>query len=282
LIQKLQIVFNNRELGSIFWIVLIVLLLLLKKSIRESILRVFFAFIKRKIITMILFSLIYSTSIVYILSQVYLWDPSMIKDSILWYILTAFAILFNLNNAGENKDYFKGIIRDNIRLVIVLEFIANIHSFNLWIEMILIPIIISLSILLAVVETKTEFKIIEKPIWTILTTFGLFLLILSIIDIIRSINQYANYTTLKTFLLPIILTVTFIPCAYLIALFMNYELLFVRIDILLNDKKLIRYARRRTLLKCGFNLRKVNRLTPLVIKEFHANIKKEDIKIVLN
>jgi len=206
----------------------------------------------------------------------------MIKDSILWYILTAFAILFNLNNAGENKDYFKGIIRDNIRLVIVLEFIANIHSFNLWIEMILIPIIISLSILLAVVETKTEFKIIEKPIWTILTTFGLFLLILSIIDIIRSINQYANYTTLKTFLLPIILTVTFIPCAYLIALFMNYELLFVRIDILLNDKKLIRYARRRTLLKCGFNLRKVNRLTPLVIKEFHANIKKEDIKIVLN
>lgn len=168
-----------------------------------------------------------------------------------------------------------------MKFILVLEFVINIHHFSLYAELIILPLLIIISLLVAIGGTDPKFKPVENVLTTILTIIGLSLLVLSIIDIINSIKQYANFDTLKAILLPLILSVAFIPFAYLIGLYINYELLFTRFKIFLDDIKLRRYAQRRAFYRCGFNLGKIKNLTPIIMKEFYSGINRNEIKTIL-
>lgn len=281
ILQKTQDVFSNREISTFFWIIIVIMYLLLNKSMRESFMGVLVSFFKWKIQATILFAFLFSIGIVYILFYINFWDSSLLKDSILWFIVSAFVILFNLNDTAKNKNHFKDIVIDNLKIIVVFEFIVNIHNFSLLVEFIFIPIMVFLVLIQAISESKDEYKIVFKFINGILSVIGLALLILSIIDIVNEFKTYASLDTLKSFFLPIILTLTFIPCAYLIALVMKYESLFIRVGFYVPDKKKRRYVKRRVFLKCTFSLSKINSMSPK-INYLYTTATKSEIKEIIN
>jgi hypothetical protein len=279
--EKILESLSNRELATIIWLLIFISITLTQKSIRKSIGSVLTAFIAKKILTVILASLLYTSVIILILYKLKLWQLSFLKDSFYWYSMTALVILFNLNDTSKNKNYFKDILLQNIRFMIIIEFIVNIYSFSFWIELIFIPIFILISIITAYGEVYAEYKKVGEIGSTILSIIGLTLFALSIIEIIKSIDNYANAEELKIFLFPIILSITFIPFAYMTAIYMEYELLFARMKIFQFDKKLLRFAKRRLFLRKGFRLWKIKSMTPIIIKEFYSGISKDEIKTVI-
>ncbi len=56
-----------------------------------------------------------------------------------------------------------------------------------------------------------------------------------------------------------LLTFVFLPFVYLMALFMKYENIFVRIDIFNKDLKLAKFAKRKVFTVYHFNLMKLNK-----------------------
>jgi hypothetical protein len=66
---------------------------------------------------------------------------------------------------------------------------------------------------------------------------------------------------LRDLLLPPLFTIAFLPFMYLIALFLKYENVFTRIDIVNTNSELARYTKRRILAACRFNLRKLSKLS---------------------
>ena len=61
-----------------------------------------------------------------------------------------------------------------------------------------------------------------------------------------------------SFINPIILTVGYLPFSYLLAVYMVYEMLFVRLSIFIkNDPKLVKFIKRRIIFICHFNLFKL-------------------------
>lgn len=204
----------------------------------------------------------------------------MLKDSILWFILSAFVILFTLDKATKRKNHFRNIIVNSFKIVIVLEFVVNIYNFNLITELILMPIIIFFAMLQGYSEAKEEYKKVGKIFGGVLAIFGFTLLILSIIEIVNSINIYASFETLKSFLLPIILTVAFVPFAYFIALYMNYETLFIRLKFILRDKRNYRYARGRVVIRGNLKLGKISKISKN-INELYNESTKSDIKNII-
>jgi len=279
--QNIQTIFSNREISTFLWIIVAIISLQLYKPFRKSIKGVLSAFFQWKIISMILFAVLYSCGIIYLLNYFEFWNASMLKDSIYWFILSAFVILFNIDNASKEKNYFRDIVIDNFKIVVAIEFVVNIHNFSFTFELIFIPLIVFFAIIQGVSETKDKTKILGKTIGGIFSILGIILLILSIIDIINDINIYASFDTLKSLLLPIILTISFIPCAYLIAIIMNYESLFSRIGFSLNNKKVRKYAKRRILMKCNLRLSKINALSPK-INELYDQSTISDIKKNIN
>ena len=239
------------------------------------------SFFKWKIQATILFALLYSIGIVLILFYISYWDNSLLKDSILWFMVSAFIILFNLNDTDKKKNHFKDIVIDNLKIILVFEFVVNIHNFNLLVEFIFIPIMVFLVLIQTTSESMEEYKKVFKFINGTLSVIGLVLIILSVIDIINEFETYASFDTLKSFLLPIILTLSFIPCAYLIALVMKYESLFVRVGFYVPDNKKRRYAKRRIFLKCIFSLSRINTMSPK-INYLYTTATKAKIKEIIN
>ena len=204
----------------------------------------------------------------------------MIKDVLLWFIGSAVVTLFNLPNSRK-EGLFKKLLTDNLKLIVVFQFIVNTRVFSLPIELILIPAITFLVILNSVAELKEEHKKVKRLIDWILTLIGLTFLMLAIIGITEDVSKFASYKTLKSFLLPIILSITFIPYAYLTKLFMSYEMLYVRLGFFLRNKRDLRYAKRRVFTKAFLNLKKLNRIS-YSINQLHNNSTRDDIRSVIN
>lgn len=273
--EKLHEIFNNRELASIIWLAIIGLLLQINKSTREASINLLKSFFEWKITSVILLALSYSAAIVWILWIFKFWDHALLKGTIIWFTGSGFFILMNLNKADKEKNFFKNILRDNLKLILILEFVINFHKFSLLAEMFILPALAFLAMLQVFAEKEERAKIVKTAIDWIFVIIAVTFFIISIRDITNDITGFANYSNLKSFLLPVILSISFIPFAYLIAVFMNYEILFVRLGFYLKNKSDLRFAKLRTIKKCGLQLSRIRTLSPKINCLYNGSTRKE-------
>jgi hypothetical protein len=222
----------------------------------------------------------YVVIISFALQYISLWDFSMLKDTIYWTFGVGFILIMNSNKAFKEDQYFKKILRDNFRFVLIIEFILGLYVFGLVTEYLLAPIVIVFSVLLGISETDEKYSQVKNLLYIIFGIVGVFYLIFSIYKIYEDINEFASFNTLKSFLYPIIMTPIFLPFAYMYALYMHYESIFVRLQFSLrHDKKLRKYAKRKILFLVRLRLNKLKKFSPGFL--FSDCKSKEDIKIEL-
>jgi hypothetical protein len=69
--------------------------------------------------------ILYVCILVLLFSTIGFWQTNLIKDTVIWSLGTAFVHLININQVTKSEDYFKTILFDNLKLILVLEFIVN-------------------------------------------------------------------------------------------------------------------------------------------------------------
>lgn len=263
IIDFLHRTFNNREIALIFYLLVFIIWTLTQKKIRKSILGIIKALMVKQILISILFLLIYVSIVVYGLSFVDLWNSKLIKDTIYWTFGVGFILMMNSNKAIKEEHYLRKIIQDNIKLLMIVEFIVGLYIFGIIAEFILMPIVIFLSVLLGYTEVYKEHYQVRNFLLTVFGIIGIFYLFYSGFKIYQDFKSFASYDTLSAFLYPIIMTFLFLPFAYFYALYMHYESLFVRIEFSLKDNKcLCRYAKWRILLSVNFSLLRLKKIIP--------------------
>jgi len=205
--------------------------------------------------------LLYVSLIVYFLKKIGLWDIGLLKDTVLWFFGVAFIMVINFNKVSENEYYFRKVLLDNLKLVVLLEFIINLYVFSLAVEIILLPVLFSIVVLSAVAESKKEFLIVRKVSNFILGLAGICFVIFALTNTFMDFRSFANPENLHSLLLPPILTLSFLPFIYFFALYSLYESFFIRIDIFNDDKAISRYAKRKIFTKFHINLRRLRKFT---------------------
>jgi len=261
--------FNNREKAIIVWLVIFLVWALLQKNVRSSFLGVLKALFQKKILTVLVAMLLYVGLVVFIFYKIQFWDVFLVKDTVFWILGVAFILLMNANKATQDKHYFRKILLDNLKLILVLEFIINLYTFNLWIELILVPLLFLIVAMGAVAEFKKEYMPVKKIIDSILSFFGILLIIFALFKIFGDYRGFATTDNLRSFLLPLLLMLAYLPFLYLFTLLMAYENLFVRLDIFLKENKtLANFAKRKIFRLCFFDLGKLNRFA----KESTSNL----------
>lgn len=251
---------NNREKAVIVWLLIFLFWALSQENIRTSMLGVFKALFQKKIITVFLAMLVYVFFIILLFSKLQIWNILLIKDTVFWVLGSAFVLLMNVNNATHDDHHFKNILLDNLKLILMLEFIITLYSFNFWIEMIFVPVMFMVGAMGAVAEIKKEYSPVKKIINYVLSFIGIFLIVFAISKIIGNYQGFVTANNLRSFILPPLMTLAYIPFLYIFALIMAYEILFVRLDIFLkNDKILASFAKQKILRLCFLNLKKLNR-----------------------
>ena len=195
---------------------------------------------------------------VYIFYRFRLWDTSFINDTIVWIVGVAFVMYLNVNRVN-NDEFFKKTIIDNLKLIIVLEFIINLYVFNFWVELFLVPLIAILVGVMGISSSNPENKQVESCLNTVFIVIGMGFLSYAIYNIIIDFQGFLSIDNLKKFLLPIVFTVIFLPFIYVMALYVTYDLIFRQIMNLIKDESLARYTRQKTIFSFHLNLKYLNK-----------------------
>lgn len=230
-------------------------------DIRRAFRDVLRAFFNKKIIFPLITMLAYIFLITIAFKKIGFWDLSATKDTILWTLGTAVTTYFGLNKVAQDNDYFRNAILDNFKFVLILEFIVNFYSFNLITEIILIPIATFIVMLNTVAKTRAEYKQVNKFLNFVLGVFGLFLLGFTFREMILDFQNFATLKSLRDFLLPPLFSIALLPFIYVMALFMQYELFFVRIEIANKDSNFAKMVKRKVFATCNINLSKLTKVS---------------------
>jgi len=106
--------------------------------------------------------------------------------------------------------------------------------------------------------------------------FGLVVLTYTGYRIYEGFWGFANLSTLKSFILPILLTISFLPFLYLVALWSLYETMLYRIGHRLEKKKDKRYLKWKMFNKFFLNRKKFQKFQKDL--GFEAILNRKDIK----
>lgn len=268
--------FNNREIALISYLLVFIIWALTQKKIRKSFIPVIKAIMAWKILASIFALMIYVAVVVYGLSKIGLWDKSLIKDSVYWTFGVGLVIMMSFDKALKEEHYFKNLVKENFKVLLIIEFIVGLYVFGIITEFILMPFVILFSMLLGYTEVYNEHEQVRKLVNGLFGILGTVYLIYSGYQIYSDFSGFATTGNLKTFLFPIIMSILFLPFAYSYALLVHYESLFVRLGFFLKDKKLRRFAKWRILLSVNFSILKLKRMTPGML--FNDCSTKNDIK----
>jgi len=273
-------IFNYREIATGIWLIIILIFILLK--IKTSIKGLIKSFLHYKILIPIFLMLLYISAIIYILFLVNFWDLYLLKDSIIWVFLIGFLIFFKYSTLDKYENFLKKIFLDNIKLIIIFEFIVNIYTFPLYIEIILVPLISFIVLLDVVASYSSKYIIVSKILDIIQIIIGLSVLSYSIYKIVLDFKNFATLNTLKDFLLAPILTLSIIPFIYCFILYINYENIFKRLDLgVKKDKKLKKYAKKQIIKYCSLKISKVKKILSSKANELMRISNEKDVDFLI-
>lgn len=276
--------FDNRDLATIIWLLIILIIFFVAKDPRKAFYNVIKAFFQPQLFRITLLSIIYFQILLILLLNFGLWNITLFKDSIYWFLGFFIVNIFNSTKISSNPEILKGFITKNIKLFVLFEFFTNFYTLDLWLELILVPILSSLGIMLAFFEvnpdkiqnTKNTRAIINIPILVIVSIY----FFNSISIVFDQMNTFLTLTTLKKLLLPIILIILSIPFLYLLSLYSFYESFYLRLKYLYhNDTNLQSYAKRKIFSECLLSMKRLNKISSSINRAEIKDVNDFDVYI---
>ena len=269
-------VLDNRDIAIFVWLnVFFIWGFTGKKEIRKSLLTVLKLFFQKAILIPFLLMMGYIGLMVWVFYKYDFWDISRLTDVIFWLLGTAFVNFTNISHTNETG-YFKKIILSNLKTGVLLEFVANLYVFNLWIEFILVPVLFVLGAMLGIAATNKKYKEVEKLLSKIIGIYAVGIILYFVYKAFIDLEGFFSIANLFEFLLPLVFSLAVLPFFYCFALYIVYEKIFRWIRHMIKNPSLARYARRKIMCALNINLKLLNRwITRTVFLNFES---KDDIK----
>ena len=273
--------FNNREISIAFWATVFFGLAISQKKIRHSFFQVLDTFFSLKIIIPFMLLIFYVFFVVLILSKIHIWSLSNLKETIYWFVFYGAITVFSTIANDKAEKPIKKIVKELITITIVLEFIVNTYVFKLPIELVLLPILAIITATYTYVSFKSQYKGVEKFLGSLLAIIGIAIVVQALIQVYHDFEKFGRFDTFIDFILPPILTISILPAIYLLMLYVLYDSLFIRVNIVLgNDSEKRRYAKKLLFLHCYFQVGKVRKKLNSASRLYNG-ASKEDIRRIL-
>lgn len=243
-VMNLSEIFTTREIAYIILgIAAITVILIFLKRDKENLLSVIKRLFTKNFIPVYIITILYTIAAALLLNKIGIWDTSQVKDTGLWMVFVGLPLLYQITQAKDLKNFFKSIISDSFQFTVFLEFIMGLHTFNLWIELVIAFVASFLALLIMYAEQDEKNKavtVLFKRLSYIITAC-MFLAILNYIY--HHFKEYQDWSYLKQFALPFALTILFAPMLYLFVVYVRFEdMLYLVLNRKVKSPKLRRYA----------------------------------------
>jgi len=251
--------FSTREIALFLWVIVFASWALSKPNVRQSVWRALRIAANVKLITPYLLMLGNIALLISVLAGIGLWHVGLLKDTILWTLGAGTILYFGASEAAEDGEkYFRKVLLRLLTWTILVEFIANLVTFPLWVELITVPFLFFLFGVNAVSGLEEKNRPAKKLTDIAIATYGFTVLGISLFILSQNPSGHFTFDGMLAFALGFLLTFGLLPYVYGLAIWALYETLFVRMRYFTENESVFRYARRRLVLKFGLSLRELN------------------------
>ena len=221
--------FSNREISIVTWSIICIIILIFSQRKDLKQIENLFKMVFNKYFVAIYFTIaIYFYFIISYLNRNGIWEMSLYKDFIFWFLTSALVMVFNVSSLKNFKD-FKLVILKLFSITLFSEFLIGFFNFSLLGELILIPTVTFISLLYFYADYNKEkegYLTVSKFLNSLLSIVGISILIYVVYKIITNGKDLLSIFNLKSFIFSPLFTLFFIPIVYLIVVFMKYEDIF--------------------------------------------------------
>lgn len=256
---------NNRDWAVVVWLTIFIIALLCAKSVRASISGILPDLFSRIILIPLVGMLIYFAVMVFLLCEVGFWDISLLKDTVVWMCSVGILTFFTSTKSLKQERPVWGFIRDNIKMIIFLEFFLNAFVFSLGVELLILPVVSVLMLMQFFAKDVVKNERVYKFTSTIISIFGFTALFYCSYQLYYNWQTFFSIDNLRTFLYPVILSVLFLPFLYFLVLFIHYEDMLVPIKVVFYDEPENYNSFRNVVVqKARFSIRRLKKLRPFI------------------
>lgn len=251
-------ILSTREWATLIWGCIFMLYVLCHREIRKSLWNVIVIFFDKKLRILWEIILLYVLTITMVFCYLPIWENIYIKDIIIWFLFSGLIYCMNAVSSEADETYIKKILKDNLKFTMILEFFMSTFTFNIWIELAIIPVITIITVMNVIAERKEEYKNVHKLLDSVLAIAGFWIFYETIKIGINEYKQLNIINTLVCFMIPIVYLILIIPLEYILELYSKYEVLFLRMTFKEEKDKRIRLHHRTAIFReCNFSVRKI-------------------------
>lgn len=253
--------FNNREMATGIWCSLLFAWGMSQPSMRRVMGGLLRTILSPKLLVWWSLMALYVAGMITLLARVHLWNTSLVKDSILWFLLVAIAMSGRYVTSRNTDSIFRAVVKDSLTAVIILEFLTNTYTFSLPIELLFIPACVLVGGVDAILKSDKQYSSAAKLTTGLLVAIGLFMLAYAISHAIADYRSLGTWSSMRSLILCPLLSILLSPFIYVMVLACKYEELFCLVDFgNKRDRLLRRYAKVRILRHAGLSLGKLRDL----------------------
>lgn len=251
-------ILSTREWATLIWGCIFMLYVLCHREIRKSLWNVIVIFSDKKLRILWEIILLYVLTITMVFCYLPIWENIYIKDIIIWFLFSGLIYCMNAVSSEADETYIKKMLKDNLKFTMILEFFMSTFTFNIWIELAIIPVITIITVMNVIAERKEEYKNVHKLLDSVLAIAGFWIFYETIKIGINEYRQLNIINTLVSFIIPIAYLILIIPLEYALELYSKYELLFLRMTFKEEkDKKTKIRHRVAVICSCRISVRRV-------------------------
>jgi hypothetical protein len=250
-------IFSNRELAVGAWALLLAGWIVAKRKMRASLGGLARSALAWKLSVPAALLAAYTSFVCYLLWRVGFWEAAMLKDTILWFIASGLVLAYSFNRSSQ-RGWFRSALRDQLGVLVLIEYLAAAYTFSLPAELALQPFLIGVGLLHGVSESDAKYRPVTQLTAAVMIVAGLLIVGNAAYQAAHAIDL--SLSTAKSIGLPVLLAIAFLPAAYCLHLIVAYENLFLRLRLgEPRDRAIVRYAKRQLFKMLRFSVRRVNR-----------------------
>ena len=172
--------------------------------------------------------------------EVGIWTTELWKPTLLWVGLAGLAVVFKLSDAMSKEDHFRRTLVEALGISLLIEFIATLRSFPLWLEVPAQALAVLAGMMLVVARRDPETRPVQRILNGYLVLFGLSVLVWSLVGLIDMWGEIDRQVLLLEFLVPVWLTPAALAFLYAFAVVASFQSNFKRMRIWRRDGQLWR------------------------------------------
>lgn len=243
-------IFSTREVATGIWIIILIAFLFTVEGIRNNIFTLVKTAMNRYLAIPFLVLVTLGLCLIPILSLLPFWDIKYVKDLIMGVLFVGIPACFGAINTELQTEYFSNIVENNFKLGILLEFLISTYTFHLGVELILVPVLSFIVLIVTVSALRDEYKLVFRFFNSLQALIGIGILLFAMGAAINDLVTTKSITdNLIRFTLPILISLFYIPIAYVFGICDKYIMVFKLMSFRDPKDEHIRRARRWKIVK---------------------------------